>query len=199
MFRAPALLLMVVACSKTVAFQGDSTLAITAAAPAPPAVAPDPPRVEVRDNQIVIHEKVQFALDQATILATSFGLLDEVASVIKKNPQLKKIRVEGHASSEGDAGHNLKLSDERAQSVLTYLVNHGVAKNILTSKGFGIDRPIADNATEDGREKNRRVEFNILEQDVTSRRVEIDKAGKEKVLEEKKQTVRATDNATSSK
>ncbi len=71
-----------------------------------------------------------------------------------------------------------------------YLVDHGVDADRLIAKGFGITKPLAPNDTEEGREKNRRVEFNILEQDVTKRKVEIDPAtGKEKVIEETKTTV----------
>jgi len=110
--------------------------------------------------------------------------------VIQDNSYIKKIQIEGHASAEGDAKHNLKLSDDRAKSVRKYLVEHGVNEDRLIAKGFGITKPLASNDTEEGREKNRRVEFNILEQDVTKRKVEIDPAtGKEKVIEETKTTV----------
>ena len=177
-------------CGKPVAFQGESTLKISGAPPPPLAApAPEPPRVEVRDNRIEIHEKIQFAYDQATILEASFGLLNEVAAVIQKNPHIKKIQIEGHASAEGEARHNQRLSEDRARSVMRYLTEHGVPAERLAARGFGVDRPIADNATAEGREQNRRVEFNILEQDVTQRRVEVDKAGGEKVLDE--QTIRA--------
>lgn len=188
----------VVGCGgKPVAFQGETTLAVVGEPPAqPPPPAPEPPpRVEVRDNRIEIHEKIQFAFDKATILPVSYGLLNEIAAVIQKNPHIKKIRVEGYASSEGEARHNQKLSDERANAVRAYLTEHGIAKDALVAKGFGIDKPIADNGTEDGREKNRRVEFNIVEQDVTKKKIEIDaKTGKEKVIGEESQTVRAGDD-----
>ncbi|MEO8702601.1 MAG: OmpA family protein [Kofleriaceae bacterium] len=176
---------VLVGCAKPVTFQGERTLAIVGTVPAPPApVAEIPPRVEVRDNHIEIHEKVQFDLDKATILPVSFSLLNEVAAVITKNPQLKRIQVEGYASSEGDPGHNQKLSDARAASVMKYLTEHGIAKPLLVSKGFGIAKPIGDNATEAGREQNRRVEFNILDQEVTKQTVEIDaKTGKETVVQ----------------
>lgn len=150
----------------------------------PPVVEPPPPapqkRVEVRDNKIQINEKIQFAFDSDKILPVSHDLLNEVAKVIKENPHIKKIEVEGHASAEGPDEHNMKLSNRRAKSVLKYLTEQaGVSKGMLTSKGFGETRPIADNETEEGREKNRRVEFTITDQEVTQTKVEIDAQGNE--------------------
>jgi len=145
--------------------------------------------VEVKSDKIVINEKIQFEYNKATILQNSFSLMDEIAAVIKKNPHIKKLSIEGHASSEGNADHNLKLSEARAKSVMTYIVAKGVEAGRLTSKGFGAKKPIADNNTEEGKEKNRRVEFVIVEQDVTEKKVAVDHTGKEvKVLEEKKMT-----------
>jgi OOP family OmpA-OmpF porin len=67
---------------------------------------------------------------------------------------------------------------------MKYLVDHGIPKEALTAKGYGVTRPIADNESDAGREKNRRVEFNITEQDITKKKVEIDPTtGKERVLE----------------
>jgi OOP family OmpA-OmpF porin len=148
----------------------------------------------VRDNKIEIHDKIQFDYDKATIKEASFDLMNEIASVITKNPQIKQIRIEGHASSDGEAKHNMKLSDERAKSVMKYLTEHGIPAKELVAKGYGVERPIADNATSEGREKNRRVEFVIVEQDVTKKRVEIDaKTGAEKVVDEKHETVKTDD------
>jgi outer membrane protein OmpA-like peptidoglycan-associated protein len=146
-------------------FQGQQAFTV-AGHPAPVAAAPAPAptsHVAVSGNKIEIDEKIQFEHDKATILPVSFGLLDEVTKVMKENPQAKKILIEGHASSEGDAAHNLKLSDDRAKSVMKYLVDHGIEKARLTAKGFGSSQPVADNATDAGKEKNRRVEFTILE------------------------------------
>jgi outer membrane protein OmpA-like peptidoglycan-associated protein len=183
------------ACSSPVTFQGQGTLPVEGTPPA--VVAAKPPRVEVRDNKIEIHDKIQFDYDKATIKEASFGLMNEIASVIAKNPQIKRIRVEGHASSEGNADHNRTLSDERAKAVVKYLTDHGIATGELTAVGYGADRPIADNATETGREQNRRVEFLILEQDVTHKKVAIDpQTGAEKVVEENHEVVRAPDADT---
>ena len=182
----------VTACGAPVAFQGKTTLAVNGTAP--PLPPPTPPRVEVRDNKIEIHEKIQFDYDKATIKQESFSLMNEIADVITKNPQIKRIRIEGYASSEGGAAHNLKLSDERAKSVMKYLTEHGIAQPMLSAIGYGVEHPLADNGTEEGREKNRRVEFTILEEDVTQKKVQIDpRTGKEQVLEEKHEVVKAPD------
>jgi outer membrane protein OmpA-like peptidoglycan-associated protein len=179
------------ACSKAVEFQGKSTLAVVGSPPAaPPPVAP--PRVVVRDNKIEIHEKIQFDYDKSTIKDASSGLMREIADVIVKNPHIKRIQIEGHASSEGSATHNKALSDSRARAVMDWLTANGVAANRLTAIGFGVERPIADNATEAGRETNRRVEFAIVEQDVTKRTVEVDASGAEKVVDEKMEKLGAT-------
>jgi len=138
----------------------------------------------LREDRIEIHEKIQFEYNKATIKEESFGLLDEIVQVIKDNPQVRKIQIEGHASADGDDAYNMKLSDSRAKSVRKYLVDKGVEADRLVAKGFGETKPIASNDTDDGKEKNRRVEFNILEQDPTKKKVEVDPAtGKEKVLE----------------
>jgi OOP family OmpA-OmpF porin len=169
-----------------IVFADDSALGIVGSAPPVEAPAPEPQkRVEVRDNKIVINEKIQFEFDSAKILEVSHSLLNEVADVIKKNPQIKKIEVSGHASAEGSDRHNLNLSDRRAKSVRTYLIKKGgIGKDMLTAKGYGETQPIADNDTDEGREKNRRVEFTITEQDITTTKVEVDDQGNEKVIEE---------------
>jgi OOP family OmpA-OmpF porin len=185
--------LLVAGCGGTMAFQGQSALTIVgnppAPAPPPPVEEPPapPPRVEVRDDRIEIREKIQFEYAKANILAESHDLLNEITDVIQKNPHIKKISIEGHASSEGNPDFNRRLSDDRAKAVMAYLAEKGIDKGRLTAKGYGADKPIANNETEDGREKNRRVEFNIVEQDITQKKVEVDPAtGKEKVVETKK-------------
>lgn len=130
-------------------------------------------RVVVTADHIEIREKIQFKPNEAVIESVSFSLLDEIAGVIKRNPQIKKLRIEGHASSEGDAAVNEKLSESRARAVRDHLVSHGgVSADVLEAKGFGAKNAIASNDDEVGREKNRRVEFNIVEQTATVERLE---------------------------
>jgi OOP family OmpA-OmpF porin len=167
-------------------FSDTNGIAILGSAPAPVAEPPPPEpqkRVEVRENKIVINEKVQFEVDSAKILPVSHDLLNEVAKVIKEHPQIKKIEIEGHASAEGSDDHNMRLSDKRAKAVMKFLNGEGgITKGMLSAKGYGETRPIADNETEEGREKNRRVEFTITDQEVEKTKVEIDDKGNEKVV-----------------
>lgn len=125
---------------------------------------PAPPRVVLTPSSIQITEKIQFAFDSAEILPVSHGLLGEIASVMKENPQLELVQIEGHTDITGKADYNRKLSQRRAESVRDFLVKYGIDKGRLACKGFGPDRPIADNAADEGKEKNRRVEFNIVKQ-----------------------------------
>jgi OOP family OmpA-OmpF porin len=121
--------------------------------------------VEVKQDRIEIQEKIQFAFDKAEILSVSDGLLSEVAAAIKAHTEIKKLGIHGHTDGEGESAYNQSLSERRAQAVKAWLVAHGVEAPRLDAKGFGESKPIADNASPDGREKNRRVEFLIVEQE----------------------------------
>ncbi len=155
-----ASLLTFSACSLlTVQQQPFEPLAVVVQRPAAP-----PPRVVLTPSSIQINEKIQFALNSAEILHASDSLLDELAKLLKDNPQIELIQVEGHTDKTGGLEHNRKLSQRRADSVKAAMVARGIEAKRLVAKGFGPDRAIADNETEDGREKNRRVEFNIVKQ-----------------------------------
>ena len=205
-FMSIALPLAGVACGGTTQFAGAQPLTIAAtplpplpAPPLPPAPIPEPvkppPRVELRDNKIDFKEKIQFEVNKAIIKPESDSLLHDIADVIKKNPQVKKLSIEGHASAEGDAKRNKKLSDERAKAVVDHLVKkEAVDPARMVGKGWGIEKPIAPNDTEENREKNRRVEFLVIEQEVTQKKVEIDPTtGKEKVVDTKTESIKAPD------
>lgn len=125
---------------------------------------PGPGRVVLTASNIAIMDKVQFETGKADLKEVSFTLLDEVAAMLKDNPQVEVISVEGHTDSTGTAEINRKLSQARAESVAKYLAKKGVKAARMEPKGFGPDRPIADNETDPGREANRRVEFNIIKQ-----------------------------------
>lgn len=126
---------------------------------------PDDPndKVHISRDRIIITEQVYFETAKATIKRQSYEILDAVVEVMKENPQIEKIRVEGHTDDRGSDDYNLELSDERAASVMKYMVDNGIAQNRIESVGYGETRPIKDNATAEGRATNRRVEFTILE------------------------------------
>ena len=126
--------------------------------------APPPPRVVLTPSSIQIMDKVQFELGSDKLLEISFPLLDEVARVLADNEQIEVIQVEGHTDSTGGAARNRELSKLRAESVREYLIGKGIAKGRMVAKGFGPDRPLMANDTPEGREANRRVEFNIVKQ-----------------------------------
>lgn len=115
-------------------------------------------------NEIAILKKIEFDTGKATIKAGSLPILDEVAELLKANPTIKKVSVEGHTDGRGAHEMNMKLSNDRAGSCVTYLIQKGVEASRLAAVGFGPDKPIDSNDTDPGRQKNRRTEFHILEQ-----------------------------------
>lgn len=121
-------------------------------------------KAEVVGKKIKITEKVMFDTAKATIKLESHGLLNDVADVMREHSDIKRIRIEGHTDSDGSDEYNQELSQNRADSVMAFLVEAGIEDFRMEAVGYGEDRPIADNETEEGKEKNRRVEFNILEQ-----------------------------------
>jgi outer membrane protein OmpA-like peptidoglycan-associated protein len=149
----------------------------------PPAPPPKPERVVVKKDRIEITEKIQFDFDKATIKPESHGLLAEIAGVIKNNPQIKKLSIEGHTDSDGTDKYNQNLSERRAAAVRTHLVGQGIGETMLNSLGHGEARPLADNASDDGKEKNRRVEFLITEQEEVTQEMEVDpKTGERRLV-----------------
>jgi outer membrane protein OmpA-like peptidoglycan-associated protein len=126
---------------------------------------PTPKTVRLTAEKIEILKVVLFETGKAKIRPESFGLLNDVATVLKDNPHLKKVQVEGHTDNVGKPDKNVTLSQARAESVRAYLVEKGgVDGGRLVAKGFGDTQPIDDNSTPTGRAANRRVAFTILEQ-----------------------------------
>jgi outer membrane protein OmpA-like peptidoglycan-associated protein len=101
---------------------------------------------------------INFDVDKATLRADAQPLIDEIRKLLEADPALK-LSIEGHTDNTGSAAHNQQLSAARARSVLGALVGLGIDPARLQSRGHGQDQPIADNASEDGRAKNRRVEL----------------------------------------
>ena len=125
---------------------------------------------EARDFQLVTERMVitlhgiYFDFDKATIKPESRPALEDAAKILNENPTIK-VEIQGHTDSIGSDKYNLRLSQKRAQAVVSYLVqNLGIDAGRLTAKGYGESRPVADNNTEEGRAINRRVEFVITGQ-----------------------------------
>jgi OOP family OmpA-OmpF porin len=129
--------------------------------PEPPP-EPPPPKVEVKEDKIDLGETVQFETDSSNLVEKSKSLLDEVATQLSSHSEISKVQIEGHTDSTAGKKHNQKLSEQRAASVKAYLVGKGIDAKRLSTKGFGEDKPVADNKTEEGRFQNRRVDFVIL-------------------------------------
>lgn len=119
---------------------------------------PEYQKLIVKPDKLELKEKLHFAWNQAVLQDVSFPVLDEVVQALKDN-QSFRVQVEGHTSSEGMDDHNQTLSEARAQAVLDYLQMHGIERERLSSKGFSSSVPLDTNATAEGRENNRRVEF----------------------------------------
>ena len=113
-------------------------------------------------GQTLVLHGVNFEFDKATLTPNARSLLDLVVFALKEAPQIR-VEVGGHTDARGSDAYNQELSGHRAQSVVDYLVGQGIASERLQAVGYGETAPVADNATEEGRERNRRVELRIIE------------------------------------
>ena len=133
-------------------------------APAPVVAAPEPapaalaPVAAVAPAPKLVLGGVNFDFDKATLRQDDMGNLDNDVATLKSWGDVD-IEVAGHTDSMGSDAYNMKLSQQRAEAVRNFLISRGVAENRLTAKGYGESQPVADNATEEGRFKNRRVEL----------------------------------------
>ncbi len=112
---------------------------------------------------IRILERVEFATNKDIILTRSQRILDDVLNILNTNPQIRRVRIEGHTDDRGNDARNLDLSQRRAVSVVNYLVEHGVDSSRLEGQGFGETRPLVPNRSSRNRQLNRRVEFHITD------------------------------------
>ena len=117
--------------------------------------------VRIQHGKITV-PPVFFATNKDQVLKRSYATLELVADLLKKNPWIERLRIEGHTDDRGSDAFNEDLSARRAASVMRFLVTQGVAAERLERQGFGESRPIASNKTAKGRAKNRRVVFVIL-------------------------------------
>lgn len=114
---------------------------------------------EPRGLVITLSGSVVFASNQATLLPEAQSRLNQVAASLMAANKNRKLTVEGHTDSQGAAAYNMELSQRRAESVRSYLISRGYPAELIEARGIGEDRPIADNASPEGRANNRRVEI----------------------------------------
>ena len=134
---------------------------------------PDKGKVIVEDTQITILEKVYFETDSAIIQERSFPLLDAVAATLNGNPQITLVEIQGHADERGSDQYNVKLTRARAESVMNALIERGVLRDRLRSAGYGERCPVDPKSNPRAWERNRRVEFKIIETDAGPTGVEV--------------------------
>ncbi|MGD8861372.1 MAG: OmpA family protein [Myxococcales bacterium] len=150
---------------------GDGILDQDDACPDVPGVANEDPEMHgcpiarVEKDEIKITQRIEFETDKARILPESEGVMQAVLAILQEYDDIREVRVEGHTDDVGKPAYNFQLSNRRAESVVQWLVDHGIDRDRLVPQGFGLERPIADNDTPEGRQKNRRVEFHITERD----------------------------------
>ncbi len=116
----------------------------------------DPPKTYTLND-------VLFDTGLASLKSSSYKALNDLYQVMKLKPTLI-IEIGGHTDNVGTPESNMKLSQERANTVRNYIINKGIAANRITAKGYGDTMPVADNSTEDGRSKNRRTEVSIIKE-----------------------------------
>jgi OOP family OmpA-OmpF porin len=107
-------------------------------------------------------EGVTFDYNSAQLTAGSSTALDSIADGLKKYPRLK-VELQGHTDNKGPDAYNLSLSQKRADAVREYLLDKGIPSTQIAAKGYGEGQPIADNGTEDGRARNRRVVMFVID------------------------------------
>lgn len=126
---------------------------------AEPEPMPEPePAPEPEFEPVTLSSDVTFAFDSAELRPGAESELNQVADTLSANPEVR-VTIAGHTDSVGSNEYNLGLSEERADSVRTYLMSQGISGNRMMATGYGEERPVATNETDEGRALNRRVEI----------------------------------------
>jgi outer membrane protein OmpA-like peptidoglycan-associated protein len=132
----------------------------TPAVPAPDTIAAPPAAIETATSLEL--STINFETGSANIADESLNVMDKEAEAIKAMPAGTKIEIGGHTDNTGDPNFNITLSQDRANAVKDQLVKLGVNADMLTAKGYGSTKAIADNSTPEGKLKNRRIEFVVV-------------------------------------
>ncbi len=125
-----------------------------------PLVIKQEPKYEPGEK--IVLENIYFDYGKSILRPASVDELDKIVQILKEKPEIK-IEISGHTDNVSSERFNLRLSSNRANAVVNYLISHGINSNRLSAQGYGFSQPIADNESPDGRQKNRRVEMKILD------------------------------------
>ena len=117
--------------------------------------------LQFEPSKTFVLDNVEFDFGKATLRASSYTTLDDLAEYLNRKPN-ERIEIGGHTDNIGSDEKNMVLSLERAKSIVAYLSAKGIDNNRLVAKGYGAEEPIEENDTEEGRQKNRRTEVKIL-------------------------------------
>ncbi len=115
----------------------------------------------IKENQSIILENIYFDFNSSELLPASYAEIDNLIELLNEHNDTN-LKISGHTDNVGTDGFNRKLSEQRAKAVCDYIIGMGISQERLSWQGFGNQMPIADNNTEEGRQKNRRVEFQII-------------------------------------
>lgn len=144
----------------TLVVQKDTVVVV----PAAPEITSRPAPVLTSGDSLIVLDDLLFELNSAKLRDRHLGRLDTLCRFLVSHPTIR-VSVAGHTDNTGAERHNVTLSTNRAQGVADYISNHGVSYDRITFEGFGSSRPVADNNTAEGRQRNRRVEILLMETD----------------------------------
>ena len=125
---------------------------------------PDPAPPLTLEQVMTLPAPIEFKFDTAIMLPGAEVYLNQVLKVLQNHPEVLRLEIQGHTSSEGGADYNLRLSNDRAKAVFQWLVDHGIDAPRLVPRGYGLTQPLLPNDSEPNRQRNRRVQFRLLEQ-----------------------------------
>lgn len=121
-----------------------------------------PAQIVIEEGKLTILETIRFEPNSSKLDRRSDRILEQIALTLRKHDEIDRVEIGGHTDSTGPRGLNMRLSRERARSVRQYLLSRGLKPAHVSARGYGPDKPIADNESEAGRAQNRRVEFLLV-------------------------------------